>query len=57
MRKGYDVQYGARPMKRAVQSELEDVLTDFLLGETSGNADGELREITLVAEEDKIIAK
>lgn len=31
MQKGYDVQYGARPLKRTLQNELEDTLTDFLL--------------------------
>ena len=29
--KGYDVQYGARPLKRALQKYVEDVLTDYLL--------------------------
>lgn len=29
--KGYDVQYGARPLKRAIQNHLEDVLAERLL--------------------------
>ncbi len=29
--KGYDVQYGARPLKRAIQRHLEDVLADVIL--------------------------
>lgn len=29
--KGYDIQYGARPLKRALQKYVEDVLTDYLL--------------------------
>ncbi|MBO5975158.1 MAG: ATP-dependent Clp protease ATP-binding subunit [Paludibacteraceae bacterium] len=29
--KGYDVQYGARPLKRSLQKYVEDVLTDYLL--------------------------
>ena len=31
IKKGFDPQYGARPMKRAVQSDVEDALTEFLL--------------------------
>lgn len=29
--KGYDVQYGARPLKRAIQNYLEDPLAEYLL--------------------------
>lgn len=29
--KGYDVQFGARPLKRAIQNYLEDVLSEFIL--------------------------
>lgn len=29
--KGYDVQFGARPLKRAVQTHVESVLTEYLL--------------------------
>ena len=32
--KGYDQQFGARPLKRAIQNYIEDELCDFLL---SGN--------------------
>ncbi len=32
---GYDVQYGARPLKRAISTDLEDALTDFLLTQES----------------------
>lgn len=31
IKKGYDVQYGARPLKRTLQNDLEDALTEFLL--------------------------
>lgn len=31
--KGYDVQFGARPLKRAIQSYLEDVLSEKLLAD------------------------
>lgn len=36
MEKGYDPQYGARPLRRALQQEVEDRLTDLIL-------DGEVR--------------
>lgn len=32
--KGYDVQYGARPLKRAIQSHLEDALCELLIDGT-----------------------
>lgn len=31
-KKGYDVQYGARPLKRAIQSYLEDGLSELIMG-------------------------
>lgn len=31
MKQGYDPKFGARPMKRTIQHEIEDVLTDFVL--------------------------
>ena len=51
-RKGYDVQYGARPLKRAIQNLLEDPLCQLLL-------DGIPPATTLVAEakEDQIELK
>ena len=30
--KGYDVQYGARPLKRAIQTHIEDTLAEVILG-------------------------
>jgi ATP-dependent Clp protease ATP-binding subunit ClpC len=33
-RKGYDPQYGARPLKRAVQTYLEDELSEILIEES-----------------------
>ena len=29
--KGYDVKYGARPLRRAIQNEIEDVLAEKIL--------------------------
>ena len=57
MKKGYDVQYGARPMKRAVQSELEDVLTEYLLARQEEQPADKPSEITIDLDKDKIIAK
>ncbi len=37
--KGYDVQYGARPLKRAIQTYLEDGICELIVGtEQAGNA-------------------
>ena len=32
-KKGYDVQYGARPLKRAIQKYVEDGLCDMIISE------------------------
>ena len=32
-KKGFDERYGARPLRRAIQTEIEDPLTDIILGE------------------------
>lgn len=32
--KGYDVQFGARPLKRSIQNNLEDGLAEFIINET-----------------------
>ena len=32
--KGYDIQFGARPLKRAIQQYLEDELAELILGGT-----------------------
>ena len=32
-RKGYDIQYGARPLKRAIQTHVEDTLAEVILGD------------------------
>lgn len=55
LKKGYDVQYGARPMKRAVQTELEDVLTDWLL--LNKPEQSSTREISIETQGDKIVVK
>lgn len=42
--KGFDPQYGARPLKRAIQSEIENPLAKVLLG------DGKVQENELIAD-------
>ncbi|MDR1729291.1 MAG: ATP-dependent Clp protease ATP-binding subunit [Prevotellaceae bacterium] len=50
--KGYDVQYGARPLKRAIQKYVEDEVAETLLaGEIKA---GDTIQITYNQEEDKI---
>jgi len=51
LKKGYDVQYGARPLKRTISSEVEDRLTEHMLAENPK------KDITLDAENDELILK
>ena len=37
--RGFDIQYGARPLKRAIQSEIEDPLSEMLLREEAQPGD------------------
>ena len=43
--KGYDVQFGARPLKRAIQRYLEDELADVVLSGEAVEGDTILMEI------------
>jgi ATP-dependent Clp protease ATP-binding subunit ClpC len=43
--KGYDVQYGARPLKRAIQQYMEDELADIILAEKAQAGDTILMEL------------
>ena len=36
IREGYDPRYGARPIRRAIQTHIEDVITDILLNQPAG---------------------
>ena len=47
---GFDIQYGARPLKRAIQSEIEDPLSEMLLREEAKPGD----TIVIDAIDDKI---
>ncbi len=48
--RGFDIQYGARPLKRAIQSEIEDPLSEMLLREEAKAGD----TIVIDAVNDKI---
>ncbi len=48
--RGFDIQYGARPLKRAIQSEIEDPLSEMLLREEAKPGD----TIVIDVEEGKI---
>ena len=53
--KGYDVQFGARPLKRAIQKYLEDEIAELII-QASLN-EGDKVEIDYDSELDKIISK
>ncbi|MDR2027842.1 MAG: ATP-dependent Clp protease ATP-binding subunit [Prevotellaceae bacterium] len=53
--KGYEPQYGARPLKRAIQKYIEDSLADAIIRD--GALTGDSFEITLDEEKKEIIVK
>ena len=53
--KGYDIQFGARPLKRAIQKYLEDEMAELILSGTLKN--GDRIEISLDQEKEKIVKK
>lgn len=53
--KGYDIQYGARPLKRALQKYVEDEVAEVLLA--GGLAEGGEICISLDKENDKVVCK
>ena len=50
--KGYDIQFGARPLKRAIQTYLEDEMAELIL--TGNLKEGDIIEATLDKETNKI---
>ena len=50
--KGYDVQYGARPLKRAIQKYVEDELADIIIREEA--KEGDVVTLDYDKEQDKI---
>ena len=51
--KGYDVQFGARPLKRAIQNNLEDGISELILG--SDIATGDIIKVSYDKEKDTIV--
>lgn len=51
--KGYDVQYGARPLKRALQNYLEDELSELLI--TTEMKPGNVISVSVDTEKDKLV--
>ncbi len=55
--RGYDAQYGARPLKRAIQKYLEDELAEMLLDSDELGAEGATVDVDFDPEEKKIIMR
>ncbi len=53
--KGYDVQFGARPLKRAIQSYLEDGLSELIV--SAGLQPGDTVNVSVYAEKDALSIK
>ena len=53
--KGYDVQFGARPLKRAIQTYLEDGLSELIISSTL--VDGDTIKVSLNEEKGELEMK
>ncbi len=53
--KGYDIQFGARPLKRAIQKYLEDELAELII--TASMLPGNTVEVTYDKDNDKIVTR
>ncbi|MBS1651622.1 MAG: ATP-dependent Clp protease ATP-binding subunit [Bacteroidetes bacterium] len=53
--KGYDVNYGARPLKRAIQKYLEDPMAEEII--KSSLSEGDELEVDYDKQEDKVVVK
>jgi ATP-dependent Clp protease ATP-binding subunit ClpC len=53
--KGYDIQFGARPLKRAIQKYVEDEMAEVILRESA--TDGSLIQLAYDKEKDKMITE
>ena len=51
--KGYDVQFGARPLKRAIQNYLEDALSELII--TEGVHEGDTINVTVNQTEEGLL--
>ena len=54
--KGYDPQFGARPLNRAIQKYLEDPLAEFILNSRGTLEEGTVLKASLDEEENVIIS-
>jgi len=55
--KGYDPQFGARPLNRAIQKYLEDPLAEYILNNQATLKDGDVLHATLKDESEIVITK
>ncbi|MEG0454895.1 MAG: ATP-dependent Clp protease ATP-binding subunit, partial [Bacteroides sp.] len=53
--KGYDVQFGARPLKRAIQTYLEDTLSELII--SASVSDGDTIQVSLNEEKGELELK
>jgi len=53
--KGYDVQFGARPLKRAIQTHLEDGLSELII--TSSLKEKDVIQVSLNKEKGELEMK
>ncbi|GAO28796.1 hypothetical protein [Geofilum rubicundum] len=53
--KGYDVQYGARPLKRAIQKYLEDEMAEVII--QASVSEGDDIEVSFDKKEEKITTR
>ena len=51
--KGYDVQFGARPLKRAIQKHLEDEMAEMII--LTSVSEGDTIEVEFDKEKEKIV--
>tara|TARA_R110002096_G_scaffold3546_11_gene17512 strand:- start:1817 stop:3787 length:1971 start_codon:yes stop_codon:yes gene_type:complete len=57
MKEGYDRAYGARPMKRAIQSHVEDLLADAIINKKMNKNSGDVYQIVHNKSNDKLSLK
>ena len=57
MKEGYDRAYGARPMKRAIQSHVEDLLADAIINKKMSKDTGTIYQIVHNKSNDKLSIK
>jgi len=50
-KEGFDAIYGARPLRRAIQSKIEDVLSEMIIDKSIGN------EVTISEEDNEFVIK